>query len=249
MEDQEEKKEMLFAIDIDGTVAADQVGYAQRLNSALKLEIPEDIINTCTSYHDFAELPSVQLYRRDPRQNARYREIYESLEHDPDIERQLVPMPGSVEALNEIASDGGRIIYVTCRKPEAEALTREWLTQHKFPFAKTATICEHYHAKFLVAHNYSQDHEQVILIDDKGETMLKAFIHLARYQSNVAISLIGRLFLVNFGTDEKPSAPFKIPFPVFALPSWQPEDLLRLEEEAEQALAHRREKSRARKAG
>lgn len=239
---------MLFAIDIDGTIAIDRTGYAQRLNNVLNLGIPDAIIDACNTYRDFAELPSVRAYRRDPEQNTRYKEIYESLEHDPDIERQLMPAPGSVDALNEIASDGGRIVYVTCRKPEAETLTRDWLARHGFPYAETATMCEHYRFKYLAAHSHVQGREQVILIDDKGEIMLKAFRQLARFHSEIALSLIGRLSIVDFGADEPPTAPFKIPFPVFALPSWQPMDLAHLEEEAEQAFNRRAEERKARRA-
>lgn len=240
---------MLFAIDIDGTIAQAGTGYARYLNQALALDIPDAIIDACTTYRDFAELPSVRLFRADPAQRERFKEVRDSLEHDSDMQRQLVPIAGAVDALNEMASDGARIVYVTCRKPEAERLTRAWLAEHGFPYADSATMCAHYHYKYLAIHEQAAAREPVVLIDDRGETMLRAFGRLARLHSDVAVSLVSRLAVVAFDADEPPAVPFKVPFPVLALPSWQPDDLARLDAQAEQAFARRAEERRARRAG
>src|SRR5579885_1809010 len=220
---------MLFAIDIDATIATDRNGYARYLNNKLKLGIEESVIEQIKCYHDFHSLPAVQNYLQEPDQRDYYQAIYNRLQHEPEIQQNLDPLPNAVQALNTIAQ-WGNIIYITCRQPGAEALTREWLARAGFPSPEHVTICAHYHAKYLAAYEQAAPREKIILIDDHAEEMVKAFFIMAKNRLDIAVSLRRRLAVVAFDHTEPPTFHFKVPFPVIALPSWHPNDLAQLQQ-------------------
>src|SRR5215469_14451043 len=183
---------MLFAIDIDATIATDRNGYARFLNDAFKLGIEESKIEQIASYEDFHDLPAVQEYLQQPDQRTRYREVYDSLQYEPEMQKQLIPIEGAVEALKDI-TDLGKIIYVTCRQPGAETLTTEWLTHYNFPYPEQVTICPHYYYKYLVAYDQTKPREKIILIDDHAEEMVMSFFIMAKTHPEIATSLRRRL--------------------------------------------------------
>lgn len=227
---------MLFAIDIDATIATDRNGYARYLNNTLGLGIKEDIIEQLQSYDDFHVLPAIQNFLQQPGQRDRYWNIYDSLQHEPEVQKQLVPIPGAVEALSNLARSG-KIIYVTCRQPGAELITCEWLAHHKFPSPEQATICPHYYYKYLVAYDQAESREKIILIDDHAEEMVLSFFTMAKTHLDIAVSLRRRLAVIAFDQTEPPTFRFKVPFPVVALPSWRPDDLAHMQREQKQRRA------------
>jgi hypothetical protein len=227
---------MLFAIDVDATIATDRNGYARHLNDDLKLGIDENVIRELKSYDDFHVLPEVQTYLQQPDQKNRYWSIYESLQHEPEIQEQLIPITGAVEAINNLAHSG-KIIYVTCRQPGAESITSKWLAQHKFPSSEQVTICPHYYYKYLVAYDQTEPREKIILIDDHAKEMIEAFFIMAKTHLDIATNLHRRLAVVAFDQTEPPTFRFKIPFRVVALPSWQRSDLMRMQREQKQRQA------------
>lgn len=91
---------MLFAIDIDATIATDRNGYARYLNNKLKLGIEESVIEQIKCYHDFRSLPAVQNYLQEPERRDYYQTIYNRLQHEPEIQQNLDTLPNAVQALN-----------------------------------------------------------------------------------------------------------------------------------------------------
>lgn len=227
---------MLFAIDIDATIAIDHNGYARYLNNALGLGIDEYTIEHIKSYENFYILPAVQNYLQEPDQRDYYQNIYEKLQYEPEIQRNLVPIPRAVQALNVLARSG-KIIYVTCRQPGAESITSEWLARYGFPSPEQVTICPHYYYKYLVAYDQTKPREKIILVDDHAEEMVKSFFVMAKTHLDIAVSLRRRLAVVAFDHTEPPTFRFKVPFPVVALRSWHPKDLALMQHEQEQRQA------------
>lgn len=220
---------MLFAIDIDATIATDRNSYARYLNNKLKLGIEESLIEQITCYRDFHLLPAVQKYLQEPEQRDYYQTIYNKLQYEPEIQKNLDPIPNAVQAINDIAQSN-RIIYITCRQPGAEAITREWLARNSFPSPEQITICTHYHNKYLAAYEQATPQEKIILIDDHAEEIIKAFFIMAKTNLDIAVNLRRRLAIVAFDHTEPPTFRFKVPFPVIALPSWHPDDLAQLQQ-------------------
>jgi uncharacterized HAD superfamily protein len=227
---------MLFAIDIDATIATDRNGYARHLNTQLELGIAEDTIQQLESYADFHRLPAVQNFLQQSEQKARYWHVYEGLQHEPEIQKQLVPISGAVDALNNLAHSG-KIVYVTCRQPAAELITSEWLARYKFPSPAQITICPHYHYKYLAAYEHSEPREKVILIDDHAKEMILSFFIMTKTHLDIAVSLCRRLAVIAFDQTEPPTFHFKVPFPIVALPSWHPDDLTRMQQAQKQYRA------------
>jgi hypothetical protein len=91
------------------------------------------MIEQLADYHSFVMLPEVQAYVQDNEEHKRkYIETIRAAQHDPDVQRSASPMPGAIEGV-KMLTEYGPICYVTCRKPESQALTQEWLARHGFP--------------------------------------------------------------------------------------------------------------------
>lgn len=223
---------MLIATDVDGTIATNGNWFARWLVSEAGLDIPEEELATIRYGIEFWNLP--QVSEMAPEQRAELRKHAHAHHKDPDQQDNSVPIPGAREALRLLVAEGATIIYTTCRQPESEQRTREWLARHDFPCAQQVYVCQHYHWKYIHAHQQAKAQEPVILIDDLIEKMVPAFRTLAIQQREIATSLVRRLALVAIGKDELPV--FKsVPFKIVALPSWRLEDLERLGEPARKA--------------
>ena len=219
---------MLFAVDIDGTIASDDHGraYARYLNRKLALNIADETIERLKSYHEFVMLEQVQAYGAvSDAHKEQYKAVIRQAQHDPEVQHSLVPLPDARDGVTALAQYGN-IIYVTCRKPESYDLTRNWLSSYGFPHPDSVYICEHYHHKYVHASKLADASEPIILIDDHAEEVVKFFQRLVKEQYPVAKSIRKRLAVVAFGCEVAPPCPFKQPlFPVLTLPSWE-QDML-----------------------
>lgn len=210
---------MLFAIDIDRTIAIDSNGCARYLNRVLDLGISEAVIDSLDAYYLFEELPQVQAFRET--QDDLYQQAIQIADHAPEVMMATVPIEGAVEAVKRL-SQKGRIIYATCRKPEEIDVTRAWLTSYGFPEPDAVASCEHYYWKYIHAHKAANSKEQVVIIDDMMEQVVRSFGSVAREHPQIAYSLLPRLEVVGFDQKTPPQLPKKMPFAWSLLPSWQP---------------------------
>lgn len=233
MESQEEE-DMLFALDIDGTVGRDTNHIARIVTRELSLPVAEKTLDQVDSLSAFLHLRTVKAYLKalSPEQREQFRKAVRVASIHPDVQRNRIPMPGAVEALQGLANDGITIIYTTCRQPESERLTRDWLARHSFPHPDQAYCCQHYHYKYLKAHEFAEPEEPVVVIDDQVEHMIHGFQALAHSHADSARQLYRRLAVAAFACEKIPTFPVKIPFPVVILKSWKPKDLASLRRDA-----------------
>jgi hypothetical protein len=218
---------MLFALDIDSTIAVDRNGYARYLNNALELGIEEAAIQNLESYQKFTAMPQVQKFRASEENEQRYQEMYKAADHDLEVIFAMEPITDAIRAVNNLAEDG-TVIYVSCRRVEETEVTRIWLTKHGFPSPENVYICQQYYHKYIHAYAVAKPGEPIILIDDMAEKIVPAFRTLAKQEKDIAISLVRRLAVVAIDQEEPPIFNFKVPFPVIALRSWSTEDLEQL---------------------
>ena len=208
---------MLFAIDIDGTIATNGNYFARFLAQQAGLAIAENELARMVYGFEFWQHPTVQTLTHE--QRSTLRQLAKAHHKDPDHQRHRVPIPGAHDALADLAQHG-KVIYTTCRQPESEQLTRQWLAQYDFPSAENVFICNHYHWKYIHAHTVAQPGEMILLIDDLVEKMVPAFRTLAIQKRDMAINLAKRMAVVAIGQETPPHFA-KVPFPILALPSWQ----------------------------
>lgn len=225
---------MLFALDIDGTIGRDTNHIARILTHEFSLPVTEKDLDQVGSLRAFLHLRAVKAYLKalSLEQSEQFRKAVRVASIHPDVQRNRIPLPGAVEALQGLANDGISIIYTTCRQPESERLTRDWLAHHGFPCPDQAYCCQHYHYKYLKAHELAEPEEPVLVIDDQVENMINGFRALAHSHADIARQLYRRLAVVAFACDKVPTFPVKVPFPVVILKSWQQKDLARLRRNA-----------------
>jgi uncharacterized HAD superfamily protein len=221
---------MLFAIDIDGTIAGTDHGreYVQYLNRVLGMGMSEEKIAAFASYREFALSAEVQAFGALSQENQdRYMAALEDAQYDAGVQRASLPLPHAVEGIMAL-STYGRIIYVTCRYESSRDLSQEWLAQYGFPNPEQVFTCERFHHKYVEAQKHAFADEPIILIDDHAEDVLKTFRRLVKEYYHIAKSVYGRFGLVAFGTDKAPAVPNQLRIPMLALPSWGKEEIQQL---------------------
>jgi uncharacterized HAD superfamily protein len=216
---------MLFAIDIDGTIATHGPYFCQQMFTEAGIALAGEELAQCTYGYHFWHHERVRALPE--KQRAELKDFAHAHHKDLDQLENRVPVPGASEALHVLMAEGHRVLYATCRPAEARQITQEWLAWYGFPAADQVETCQHYHSKYLAAHQVAGQREQVILMDDLVERMVPAFRTLAIQHREIALNLMRRLAVVAVGID-KPPVFAKVPFKVLALPSWRPEDLARL---------------------
>ena len=218
---------MLFAIDIDGTIAGTDHGreYAQYLNRVLGIGMSEERVTAFSSYREFALSDEVQAFGAISEENQdRYMAALELAQHDEEVQRASLPLPGAVEGVTAL-STYGRVIYVTCRYASSRELSQEWLARYGFPNPEQVFTCERFHHKYVEAHKNAFTDEPIVLIDDHAEDIVKTFRKLVKEYYQIAKSVYGRFGLVAFGTDKAPTVANQLRIPVLALPSWEKEEI------------------------
>ncbi|HEU5378076.1 MAG TPA: hypothetical protein VFV38_21855 [Ktedonobacteraceae bacterium] len=209
---------MLYAIDIDKTIAIDRVGSARWLNNCLSLGIPERTITSIAAYWQFLELAPVQAFREQHEQA--FQVALTCADQEPEVLLAMEPLPGALAGVKRLA-EHHRILYTTCRRQTSMEVTRAWLASAGFPSPESAISCSWYHDKYVHAHQAASQQEPVILIDDLMEEVVKSFGIVAREHYQVAVSLLRRVEVVGFGYARWPDAlPRKLPFATSLLASW-----------------------------
>jgi hypothetical protein len=108
------RETMLFAIDIDGTIACDKQGkaFARYLNQTLSLGVPDTTLHQLCCYREFFELNVVQAYiDKSQDHKQRYKTVFQLATNDPTIQQSLVPLEGALAGV-EALSQHGKIVYV-----------------------------------------------------------------------------------------------------------------------------------------
>lgn len=216
---------MLFAIDIDGTIATHGPYFCQQMFAEAGIALSDAELARCPYGYHFWHHEQVRALSEGRR--AELKAFAHTHHKDLDQLENRVPVSGAREALHSLQEKGARLIYTTCRPASARRVTQEWLTHYGFPATDQVQICERYHNKYLYAHQFAKQDEFILLIDDLVEKMVPAFRTLALQHRQIALSLMRRLAVVAIGV-EQPPVFNKAPFKILALPSWQPEDLAQL---------------------
>src|SRR5258708_38513588 len=121
---------MVIAMDIDGTIAAGGQWFARLLARTFDLPIPEEVLADMQYSAQFWARPEVQAL--SPEQRLAMREVAHTHQHDPEAQRNAVPVSGAVQALHTLAQCN-TIIYTTCRRAESREVTQEWLGRYELP--------------------------------------------------------------------------------------------------------------------
>ncbi len=193
---------MLFAVDIDGTIAKGDgklAPYAQFLNQMAGFGLPDAF---------FADDMDKDAYSAAVKASGVTKEILEQArelkQFDPTVQERSVPIPGAVEAMHQLANVG-KLIYVTVRMSFSETLTRSWLARSGFPNSSECYCCANLYYKIRRAYEEANDHEPIVLIDDLAYRIAWTMALAQRAEPDIARSLWQRLSLVPFGT--RPETP------------------------------------------
>ena len=205
---------MLFAIDIDNTIARDTKNAALRAYVLRALDMPTDE-------------QALRAWMQNAENAARFRACCDASETVPEVMGALQPIAGALDGVKQLARIG-TVVYVTCRVPTLHDLTFEWLTRYGFPTPENPRLCASYSEKYLRTYEVADSNEPVILIDDRAEDVVRAFQFIARNHPDIAMKLIPRLSVVAFNPKEQRWRMRPPPFPVLILKSWEQEDLARL---------------------
>jgi hypothetical protein len=207
---------MLFAIDIDRTIAGGFKAYVEHHNQELELGIPPHVLDALTDYQSFLHLPEVIAFRSI--HEARFQDSRASCRVSPQVIRSLEEIPGAVVGVTYL-SHFGTIRYYTIRSHEVQEGTREWLSTKRFPNPHDVVFCESSLQKLSTLY-HQETQEAIVLIDDKCESLLRAFEKFAKGSPLIADDLQQRLVLVAFGVEVQTLAADCKGLKVLALPSW-----------------------------
>ncbi|QBD77418.1 hypothetical protein EPA93_16030 [Ktedonosporobacter rubrisoli] len=190
---------MHIFVDIDGTIARRNPQHTMRLlNVALKLSLPPEQLATL-SWEDFLQLPA--LIEKIGAEGERKRQKFlSSLNLEPSILREHIPIEGSQHALLMLAQAGHTMSYATARlvllEPHAPASmrakyaaineriqtsTKQWLSHYHYPFPHRVHFSGHGASKLPVIASWLHNHpqEQAILIDDRPELFAQGWSALS----------------------------------------------------------------------
>jgi len=213
---------MFFAVDIDGVLARDTIGYATYLNRYFQLGIADSVVEGLTDYTQFIALEEVRSFvRGNEALAAEFNRVAKEAQYAELVQQLRVPVDGALAAMQEIA---GRypFRYVTCRYEATLHVTQAWLARYGFPDPENVSCCEKgIHQKYLVAYQKASESEPLIFIDDLAETFMKSFATLIKYHYQDAKAIWKRCGLLAFGHSEAPAWPFSKPmYSVWPLPNW-----------------------------
>jgi hypothetical protein len=212
---------MLFAIDIDGTIAgaAPDAVRIHYMNRALKLGLSETRLAEFGSYRAFAQSSEVQMWGAIPSHQKSYMNALEQAQWDADIQRSRLPIPGALEAIHALTQQG-HVIYVTCRRDTTGEITQGWLARYDFPHPGDVYHCSQYYEKYRMVYAHASPREHITLIDNQARDLILSYKGLVLDHREIAQSLLRRLILVAFGEPTLPPLPTRLPVPVVALDSW-----------------------------
>src|SRR5579859_2398114 len=150
---------MLFAVDIDGTIAKGDgqlAPYAHFLNQMADFGLPDAFFADDMDKDAYSAAVKASGVTKEALEQAR-----ELKQFDPALQERSLPMPGAVEAMRQLA-DVGKLIYVTVRLPFSEGLTRRWLASHGFPNSSNCYTCANLYYKIHRAYEEAGSQEPII---------------------------------------------------------------------------------------
>ncbi len=214
---------MLFAIDIDGTIAGGPdayKAYIEHHNNDLSLGLSSQLLDTLSNYQSFLKLPQVRAYRRE--HEDRFQASRDSCRTSSSVILSLDMLPDAVTGVQHL-SRLGQIRYYTIRVNQ-EA-TKQWLTAHRFPDPQDVVFCDSALHKLMNVHQLEiRKHEHIALIDDKPSALIQAFEKLTITHPHIAEDIRQHVSLIAFGTDFVKVQDNDLR--VFAVPSWDEVDKL-----------------------
>src|SRR5262249_16723831 len=132
---------MFFAIDIDGVLARDTIGYATYLNRHFQLSVEQSVIDGLTGYAQFIELEAVRSFVRGNEDRAtEFNRVAKEAQYVPLVQQMKVPIDGAVEAVHYIAEQYP-FKYITCRHTSTLDVTQNWLERYGFPCPENVSCC------------------------------------------------------------------------------------------------------------
>lgn len=213
---------MFFAIDIDGVLARDTIGYATYLNRYFQLGIADSVIESLADYAQFIALKEVRSFVRGNEALAtEFNRVAKEAQYEALVQQLRVPVDGALAGMRDIA-ERYPFRYVTCRSEATMHVTQEWLARYDFPEPKNVSYCEEgMYQKYLVAYRSAAANEPLIFIDDLAEALMKSFVALIKSHYHDAKAIRKRCGLLAFGHSEAPAWPFRTPiYAVWPLPNW-----------------------------
>jgi len=194
---------MLFAIDIDGTIAThteERLVYLPYFNRALGLGLSEQELSSFSDFFAFRE-QVILPWMDSPEKQRAYQEAATQLQYDADRQQAAIPLPGAIAGVRLLAQYG-KIIYVTYRKPDTEELTRRWLASYGFPSPERAYCSEYSYDKPRYALQDAHEEDQVVLIDNDMARTIIGFRTFCTQHRDLGTRLLKRLGLIVYGHQE-----------------------------------------------
>lgn len=191
---------MLFAIDIDGTIAGGPDAYKlyiEHHNNDLGLDLAPQLLDSLTNYQSFLKLPQVRAYRRE--HEDRFQTSRASCRTSSNVILSLNMVSGAISGVQYLAKFGYVCYYTIRTNREA---TKQWLTIHQFPNPQDIVFCDSALHKLMSIHQLEiRKHEHVALIDDKPSALIQAFEKLTITHPHVARDIQQHVSLIAFGPD------------------------------------------------
>ena len=215
---------MLFAIDIDGTIAGISSTFGEYFNQELGLGLPPEEVQKIRWFNSLRKHPAIVAYRKQ--NNERFLEVWEQYrEYAPAMLAREV-LAGAVEGVTFLAKQGD-VQYVTIRisqdqevNAQIQAATRQWLDKHNFPNPGSVIFCSNFQEKLeLIAH---QPLAPIILIDDRCSTdLLTCYENLTQNSEHHELTRLirQRITFVAFDKDQLPENTYGLH--MLAFPSWE----------------------------
>lgn len=215
---------MLFAIDIDGTIAARSMRkFVQLCNEHFELGLSNEALQRRMFYRDFLELPEIVKRKEDPE----FKRALAWIDLDPQLLIAMLPLPGAVQGVTQLAQHAP-VAYYTARhsavrperNPPMEQATKEWLVKKQFPCSDAVVFCSGVSDKLARLVVVAQI-QPVMLIDDQYEKLLNVFALLDQHSREV---LQENLHLIAFGATSLPEQDYGLL--VHVLPCWNDFDII-----------------------
>lgn len=217
----------MFGIDIDRTIGIDKVAIATYMARELGLDIPVETLAGLLDYWAFTRLPEVVAHLAMEEHKVTYEAAFQCAKNDLEVTAGLHPIPGAAEGIVRLL-EHGHAAYYTSRTEESLETTATWLQAQNMPMLPIHS-CHNFYIKYLKTFKHTMhSNEQVVLIDDNAEKIVKAWPRTVEKWPVIGKQYPKRFTLVAFGHAQETTFSHDVPFPVVPLPRWKPEHIQQL---------------------
>lgn len=192
-----EQRNVLLALDIDQTLAGGVVqAHLRTYNKDLGLGMSEqEIMHANSTYRKTFDVPQIIEYRA--KHEDRFQAVRKEVLKSKQVNMDLLPIEGSVDAINLLLSTYAHLGYYTVRPPEMLDVTKEWLSNNRFPSSQETYITKDHADKIRTVSSAGKAMESdPVLIDDSFKDLLEAAVFH---------NLLNQLRLVAFGMSAQES--------------------------------------------